>query len=247
MSGSMVPGQTTEARKMRKILKPVMEKRRRERINQSLEELRLLLLEITGDQKLQNPKLEKAEILELTVHYLRGKTPLKPNGGAGPGAASDRNSAEICYLSGFRECLLRMAFFLGELEPSIQRRFLESLQAHMQLKNHKISDLEPSSSRGEPAYAPQPFGCSGGIFTVSLLEDLLTNPTRVPFCFGGPLSKVPNLSRPCTPSYSREHQQPISPDSTASPQYSRDLAETQSQRNVSGSFQERKIFWRPWP
>ncbi|XP_030042295.1 transcription factor HES-7 [Microcaecilia unicolor] len=225
-----------------KILKPVMEKRRRERINQSLEELRLLLLQITGDQKLQNPKLEKAEILELTVHYLRGKARLKPDGAA----SGEKNSAEICYLSGFRECLLRMSFFLKELEPSIQRRFLESLQAHMQLKNQKTADPEPSSSRGEPAFPLQSFGCSQRLFTVSLLEDLLANPTRVPFCLGGSLSKVPDMSRPCTPSYREEPQQPISPDSTASPQHLRDLPGAQRQRDVSGSSQERKI-WRPWP
>uniref|UniRef100_A0A2K5Z402 BHLH domain-containing protein n=1 Tax=Mandrillus leucophaeus TaxID=9568 RepID=A0A2K5Z402_MANLE len=47
------------------MLKPLVEKRRRDRINRSLEELRLLLL------NLRNPKLEKAEILEFAVGYLR--------------------------------------------------------------------------------------------------------------------------------------------------------------------------------
>lgn len=82
-------------------MKPVIEKKRRDRINQRLDELRTLLLDNTLDtvrkeiqfliltwalecfnnvmrlhsllQRLQNPKLEKAEILELTVEYIRTK------------------------------------------------------------------------------------------------------------------------------------------------------------------------------
>ncbi|XP_048885218.1 hairy-related 5 [Brienomyrus brachyistius] len=48
-----------------------MEKRRRDRINNSLETLRLLLLKSTRDEKLQNPKVGKAEILESVVHFLK--------------------------------------------------------------------------------------------------------------------------------------------------------------------------------
>ncbi|XP_048085418.1 transcription factor HES-7-like [Alosa alosa] len=55
------------------ILKPVIEKQRRDRINGRLEELRALLLSTTQDTRLRNPKLEKAEILELTVEFIRKK------------------------------------------------------------------------------------------------------------------------------------------------------------------------------
>ncbi|XP_041947451.1 transcription factor HES-7-like [Alosa sapidissima] len=60
-------------RKSRRILKPVIEKQRRDRINGRLEELRALLLSTTQDTRLRNPKLEKAEILELTVEFIRKK------------------------------------------------------------------------------------------------------------------------------------------------------------------------------
>ncbi|MXQ89378.1 hypothetical protein E5288_WYG000922 [Bos mutus] len=62
------------------MLKPLVEKRRRDRINRSLEELRLLLLERTRDQNLRNPKLEKAEILEFAVGYLRERSRVEPPG-----------------------------------------------------------------------------------------------------------------------------------------------------------------------
>ncbi|KAM9311233.1 transcription factor HES-4-like [Gastrophryne carolinensis] len=55
----------------KKLMKPVIEKRRRERINQSLEHLRTLLLEATHDESLKNPKAEKADILKKTVQFLR--------------------------------------------------------------------------------------------------------------------------------------------------------------------------------
>ncbi|KAF6039753.1 HLHmgamma [Bugula neritina] len=49
----------------RRILKPIIEKRRRERINNHLEELKNL---VCGNTR---SKLEKADILELTVNHLR--------------------------------------------------------------------------------------------------------------------------------------------------------------------------------
>ncbi|XP_074839216.1 uncharacterized protein LOC142005937 [Carettochelys insculpta] len=59
----------------KKVLKPLMEKRRRDRMNRSLERLRILLLEVTRDERLKNPKVEKAEILQTTVHFLRSHPP----------------------------------------------------------------------------------------------------------------------------------------------------------------------------
>ncbi|XP_026773872.3 transcription factor HES-4-B-like [Pangasianodon hypophthalmus] len=62
----------TESR--RRKLKPVIEKKRRDRINQNLAVLRALLFNSTADARLQNPKLEKAEILDLAVQYIRKNT-----------------------------------------------------------------------------------------------------------------------------------------------------------------------------
>ncbi|TMS17081.1 Transcription factor HES-7.1-A [Larimichthys crocea] len=61
-------------RTMRRVSKPLMEKRRRERINHSLETLRLLMLDNTHNEKLNNPKVEKAEILESVVDFLKTET-----------------------------------------------------------------------------------------------------------------------------------------------------------------------------
>ncbi|XP_034503166.1 transcription factor HES-7 [Ailuropoda melanoleuca] len=106
----MVTRDRAENRDGPKMLKPLVEKRRRDRINRSLEELRLLLLERTRDQNLRNPKLEKAEILEFAVGYLRERSRVEPPG-VPQSPAQDAEALASCYLSGFRECLLRLAAF----------------------------------------------------------------------------------------------------------------------------------------
>ncbi|KAM6032814.1 uncharacterized protein VSU04_017269 [Chlamydotis macqueenii] len=88
----------------RKLLKPLMEKRRRARMNRSLDRLRLLLLAATRDERLRNPKVEKAEILQKTVRFLRAQPLSEPSG-----------MEELFlrrYRSGYRECLARAARFL---------------------------------------------------------------------------------------------------------------------------------------
>uniref|UniRef100_A0AAY4BG29 BHLH domain-containing protein n=1 Tax=Denticeps clupeoides TaxID=299321 RepID=A0AAY4BG29_9TELE len=62
---------TTVVKHAPKLLKPQVERRRRERINHSLESLRTLLLQNTQHQvRLVHVQVEKAEILEHTVLFL---------------------------------------------------------------------------------------------------------------------------------------------------------------------------------
>lgn len=51
--------------------KPLMEKKRRKRINDSLNDLKNILLEIMKKDPTQTAKLEKADILEFTAQYLK--------------------------------------------------------------------------------------------------------------------------------------------------------------------------------
>ncbi|CBY21105.1 unnamed protein product [Oikopleura dioica] len=51
--------------------KPLMEKRRRERMNKALNEMKNLLLEVMGRDVTCHSKLEKADILENAVDYLK--------------------------------------------------------------------------------------------------------------------------------------------------------------------------------
>ncbi|KAM9782534.1 uncharacterized protein ACB057_014797 [Neosynchiropus ocellatus] len=74
----------------RKILKPQVEKRRRERMNRSLENLKTLLMLQEQSQR----RVEKAEILEQTVTFLH-------------------NSHKRSFQDGFSSCLQRASHFLG--------------------------------------------------------------------------------------------------------------------------------------
>uniref|UniRef100_A0A7N9AYW5 Hes family bHLH transcription factor 2 n=1 Tax=Mastacembelus armatus TaxID=205130 RepID=A0A7N9AYW5_9TELE len=66
-----------EALELRKTMKPLMEKRRRARINDSLNRLKTLILPLTGRDKTRYSKLEKADILEMTVRFLSDISPVK--------------------------------------------------------------------------------------------------------------------------------------------------------------------------
>ena len=55
----------------RSISKPLMEKRRRDRINKSLDELKTILVTALKRDQSGCSKLEKADILEMTVNYLK--------------------------------------------------------------------------------------------------------------------------------------------------------------------------------
>ncbi|XP_068760288.1 transcription factor HES-1-like [Montipora capricornis] len=55
----------------RKAKKPLMEKMRRARINDSLNELKSLILEALNKDASRYSKMEKADVLEMTVQYLK--------------------------------------------------------------------------------------------------------------------------------------------------------------------------------
>lgn len=86
--------------------KPLMEKRRRERINRSLNELKTILLEALRRDTTSCSKLEKADILEMTVRYLHStKT---ANGYPFPGAPQSPAEAQSRYAAGFTDCKTEM-------------------------------------------------------------------------------------------------------------------------------------------
>ncbi|XP_062398002.1 transcription factor HES-2-like [Sardina pilchardus] len=86
-----------EALELRKTLKPLMEKRRRARINDSLNQLKALILPLTGKDNCRYSKLEKADILEMTVRFLK-EIP----------ASSPKDQTES-FNEGYKACLQRVS------------------------------------------------------------------------------------------------------------------------------------------
>ncbi|XP_063173769.1 transcription factor HES-3 [Candoia aspera] len=88
----------------RSVSKPLMEKKRRARINFSLEQLKLLL-EKHYSHQIQKRKLEKADILELSVKYMKS---LQRSAQGMPGMKNAEYQAGFwSCLRGVERCLLR--------------------------------------------------------------------------------------------------------------------------------------------
>ncbi|KAE8286453.1 Hairy/enhancer-of-split related with YRPW motif protein 2 Protein gridlock [Larimichthys crocea] len=100
---------TTTQVMARKKRRGIIEKRRRDRINNSLSELRRLVP--TAFEKQGSAKLEKAEILQMTVDHLKV---LQATGGKG---YFDAHALALDFLSlGFRECVTEVSRYLSSVE-----------------------------------------------------------------------------------------------------------------------------------
>ncbi|EDL14928.1 transcription factor HES-2 isoform X1 [Mus musculus] len=139
-----LPRRVEDAAELRKNLKPLLEKRRRARINESLSQLKGLVLPLLGAETSRSSKLEKADILEMTVRFLQ-EQPATLYSSAAPGPLNS-------YLEGYRACLARLARVLpacSVLEPAVSARLLEHL------RQRTVSDDSPSLTL-PPAPAPAP-------------------------------------------------------------------------------------------
>ena len=88
-----------------KLSKPLMERRRRERINRSLDELKQFLIEALRKDSACHSKLEKADILEMTVHYIKT---LRTSGGLNP-----NQNAMGSYIAGYNQARTNVVQYLS--------------------------------------------------------------------------------------------------------------------------------------
>lgn len=110
----------------RRANKPLMEKRRRARINQSLAALKALILDSARLENTKHSKLEKADILELTVRHLQRQRSL-----AQPGLSR--------YKAGYQDCSREVSRYLDApdiitgnatpLDPAVKQRLLRHLDS----------------------------------------------------------------------------------------------------------------------
>ncbi|CAL8336958.1 unnamed protein product [Merluccius merluccius] len=114
-----------------KIRKPLVEKLRRERINSSIEQLKSLL----GPQFLkQEPdsKMEKADILEMTVDFVRQQQ-LYCHG---------NSCSSTSVNQGHSRCVQEMVHFLSKDEVKTQsnRRLLDHFQNHQSTSDTSLTE-----------------------------------------------------------------------------------------------------------
>uniref|UniRef100_A0A8C0ZY61 Transcription factor HES-2 n=1 Tax=Castor canadensis TaxID=51338 RepID=A0A8C0ZY61_CASCN len=139
-----LPRGVGDAAELRKSLKPLLEKRRRARINESLSQLKGLILPLLGKENSRYSKLEKADILEMTVRFLK-ELPVSTCLATAPAPLDS-------YREGYRACLARLARVLPAccvLEPAVSARLLEHLR-------RRAASGGPSSPATPPAPAAAP-------------------------------------------------------------------------------------------
>ncbi|KAM3824221.1 transcription factor HES-5-like [Vipera latastei] len=117
------------AKEKNKLRKPAVEKMRRDRINHSIEQLKVLL-EKEFRRHQPNTKLEKADILEMAVSYLKKQ---RQRHEPAPGA----KHPELDFNTGYLRCLTEAFYFLSFCQP--KREPQSRLIKHF-CKIHSISD-----------------------------------------------------------------------------------------------------------
>uniref|UniRef100_A0A8D3DEA1 Hairy-related 9 n=1 Tax=Scophthalmus maximus TaxID=52904 RepID=A0A8D3DEA1_SCOMX len=149
-NGSHTPDKPKNASEHRKSSKPIMEKRRRARINESLGQLKTLILDALKKDSSRHSKLEKADILEMTVKHLRNLQRVQMT------ALSADATVLGKYRAGFNECMNEVTRFLSTSEgvnTEVRSRLLSHLSSCM---GQMMSMNYPQQVPSQQAHLAQP-------------------------------------------------------------------------------------------
>ncbi|XP_053160783.1 transcription factor HES-1 [Hemicordylus capensis] len=147
------PDKPRTASDHRKSSKPIMEKRRRARINESLGQLKTLILDALKKDSSRHSKLEKADILEMTVKHLRSLQRVQMTA-----ALSTDPTVLGKYRAGFNECVNEVTRFLSTCEgvnTEVRTRLLGHLASCMsQINAMNYPPPQPPQPPPPPPGAP---------------------------------------------------------------------------------------------
>ncbi|KAG5871478.1 Protein deadpan, partial [Gonioctena quinquepunctata] len=108
---SQEPQTTMSKAELRKTHKPIMEKRRRARINHCLNEIKTLILEAMNKDPSRHSKLEKADILEMAVKHLQNVQRQHL------AMAMAKDSTVLRkFKNGFNECASEIDKYMGQVD-----------------------------------------------------------------------------------------------------------------------------------
>uniref|UniRef100_A0A8C3RK01 Hes family bHLH transcription factor 1 n=1 Tax=Chelydra serpentina TaxID=8475 RepID=A0A8C3RK01_CHESE len=141
-SGHATPDKPKTAAEHRKSSKPIMEKRRRARINESLSQLKTLILDALKKDSSRHSKLEKADILEMTVKHLRSLQRAQMTA-----ALSTDPTVLGKYRAGFSECMNEVTRFLSTCEGV-------NTEVRTRLLGHLASCMTQINAMNYPAQPP---------------------------------------------------------------------------------------------
>jgi len=140
----------------RKVMKPLLERKRRARINKCLDELKDVMAEHVQQQSDDpNGKLEKADILELTVQHLR-KLKLQKQQSARKQCNNKTEAQQNTFRSGYIQAANEVSRCLASL-PKIDVAFGTKLMTHLGLR---LNQLESTENRRTQVNLPLSINCT---------------------------------------------------------------------------------------
>lgn len=141
----------------RKVMKPMLERKRRARINRCLDELKELMVTALQSEGENVSKLEKADILELTVRHLH-KLKRQQRLATNPVIDADR------FRAGFTHCANEVSRCLAST-PGVDVQLGTKLMTHLGHRLNEMDKLAPlciqvGSASYTPPGSPIPDGAS---------------------------------------------------------------------------------------
>ncbi|XP_050713037.1 transcription factor HES-4-like [Eriocheir sinensis] len=164
----------TDSQKARRSNKPLMERRRRERINTCLNELKNLVLTAQRKDPTRYSKLEKADILEMTVRHVQALH--RHEAATGRSLNTD---ATAKYRAGFTQCAAEVSKFLagvGGLPSDLHTRILAHLSSYNLPESQAVKPEATAVKALTPAGSPQQKEAQqGSVAGVPLIQARLTS------------------------------------------------------------------------
>ena len=143
------PQPMSRTHQYRKVMKPLLERKRRARINRCLDELKDLMVVALQSEGESITKLEKADVLELTVQHLRK---LKEHNIL---QANPASVAANRYQAGFTACAGEVSKFLSTV-PGVDMRVGAGIMSHLGSKSSEITSRLSPLTVSVPCHPPQP-------------------------------------------------------------------------------------------
>ena len=152
LEGNVTETPMSRTHQYRKVMKPLLERKRRARINTCLEELKDLMVFALQTEGESISKLEKADVLELTVNHLR-KLKRQQMLSLNPALDVDR------FHAGYSACAAEVGRVLASqpgVEVTVGARLMAQLGHRLEAGQSKLSVTVPSSRTTSSSMSQQP-------------------------------------------------------------------------------------------
>ena len=143
----------------RKVMKPLLERKRRARINKCLDDLKDLMSECFQNNGESTVKFEKADILEVTVQHLRKLKQQKEQN------AQNNIAAQQSFRSGYIQAANEVSRCMASL-PKVDVQFGTKLMTHLGLR---LSQLEAPQELPTAVSTPLTVTCSNASQTTAAM------------------------------------------------------------------------------